>query len=246
MKKLFYSLILLLLLTPLSTFAEQGGTAATYSNAPGSFVVGNGNIKYVPLEPIPGFVQTGELNFGELLSSIFKVLIVIGGFIAIGAFVYAGIVYMTSEVVGSKSDAKKRLRASLLGLFLLIASWLILYTINPQLVTFSGALNPVKSNYQFIGSQQNSTCIGTSCLSQAQKNAVSNAQQPGGTASQADVNTAIEAQRQQEAACVSSGGSIIPSGAMGLSGCRGLGFTTCSVMAGANSGATPPSRCGMK
>ncbi len=131
----------------------QGGctsirTPANDSNPPGFSVTPNGNIKYVPLEPIPGLVQTGNSNFGELLSSIFKLLIMIGGFIAIGGFVYAGIEYMTSNVVGSKANAKKRLQATLLGLFLLIASWLILNTINPQLVNLTGGLNPAP-NYTY-------------------------------------------------------------------------------------------------
>ncbi len=233
MKKLFFSLILLLLLAPLSTFAEQGGTAATYSNAPGSFVVGNGNIKYVPLEPIPGFVQTGELNFGELLSSIFKVLIVVGGFIAIGAFVYAGIQYMMSEVVGTKSDAKKRLRASLMGLFLLIASWLILYTINPQLVTFSGALNPVKSNYQFIGQQtQTNTNV---------QQAINNVQTNRGNASQADINTALTAEQNAEAVCIQQGGSMLPPNWLSTNSCRNAGFKTCDPVQGITG-----YRCGVK
>lgn len=106
----------------------------------------NTSINYVPLEPIPGLNQTGTAQFGVLLNAIFKVLIILGGIIATGSFVYAGVVYMTSDVIGTKSYARQRLTASLLGLLLLIGSWLILATINPQLLTFSNVLNPVTPN----------------------------------------------------------------------------------------------------
>jgi len=228
--------------TPLSNGQCPSGSTSVIN---GSQV--SSNITYVPLEPIPGFTPSANLNFGDLLESIFKVLIILGGMIAVGAFVYAGIKYMTSDVIGSKSDAVKRLNASLLGLLLLVSSWLILYTINPQLIRFSGVLSPSAPYAPTQQSpQQTSTCIGQSCLSPAQQAAVNNAQQPGGTASPTDINTALEVQRQQQAACVAAGGSVISPGGMGLSGCRGLGFTTCSVIAGPTSGVTPPYRCGMR
>ena len=101
-----------------------------------SITGGPGSIQYVPLEPIPGIsmYEDGTSPFGLVMTGLFKVLIGIGALIATGAFVWAGIVYMTSEVVGKKTDAIKRIQAALLGLFILVASWLILDTINPQLL----------------------------------------------------------------------------------------------------------------
>ncbi len=52
----------------------------------------------------------------------------------------SGIRYMVSDIVTSKEAAKKRITACLYGLVLIAASYLILNTINPQLVTFN--LNP--------------------------------------------------------------------------------------------------------
>lgn len=115
----------------------------------------NGNLpNYVPLEPIPGFNETGNANFGQLLSQIFKVLIIIGALIAVGAFVFAGISYMVSDVVDVKSEARKRLTSAFYGLLLLIASWVILYTINPQLVTFGGGISPQTGNFAPITTAQ--------------------------------------------------------------------------------------------
>ncbi len=122
---------------------SSGGSGG--SGTQSSAYDGQGNItNYVPLEPLPGLAQfeTGNSSFGQLLTGLFKILITIGALITVGTFVYAGVVYMTSEVVGNKKNALSRIQASLLGLFVLIASWLILSTINTQLVTFgSGSLN---------------------------------------------------------------------------------------------------------
>ena len=105
------------------------------------------NLNYYPLEPLP-FVngyQTGQVSFCALLNGLFRLLIFIGGLLAVGSFVYAGVMYMTSEVVGIKSKAKEGVQAAVWGLLILLASWIILNTINPQLLTCNQALNPVIS-----------------------------------------------------------------------------------------------------
>ncbi len=100
---------------------------------------------YKPLEPIPGLENlTGNLEFNQLLAGIFRILILFGGIIAVGAFVYAGVVYMVSEAIGTKVYAKQRIKAAFLGLLLLVGCWLILQTINPQLLIFNNGLNPVQ------------------------------------------------------------------------------------------------------
>ena len=126
----------------------------------------NGNIVYCPLEPIPGLDESGNTPFGTLLSGLFKILITIGSLITIGTFVYAGIVYMTSAVVGNKKDATNRMKASVLGLFVLISSWLILNTINPQLVTFGAGslnLNPTQSLSPVTPVNTPATFMPTTC-----------------------------------------------------------------------------------
>ncbi len=98
-----------------------------------------GNLGYVPLEPIgfdlSGIQNTNQNAFGEWLSFLLKIAISIGGLAAVVMLVFGGVVYMVSEVVDKKHEALERIQASFLGLFILIASWLILNTINPQLVT---------------------------------------------------------------------------------------------------------------
>ncbi len=73
----------------------------------------------------------------DYIQYIFKFSLMLAGLIAFGALVYGGFRYMTS--VGSPdaiSDAKKQMLASLVGLTILLCSWLILNTINPQLLKF--------------------------------------------------------------------------------------------------------------
>lgn len=65
---------------------------------------------------------------------MFNILLSIGAMIAVVSLVFAGITYIISEVVGRKAAAKRRITASFIGLGLLLTSWLILYTINPNLV----------------------------------------------------------------------------------------------------------------
>lgn len=101
---------------------------------------------YTPLEPIPcydkngnqlqlGRCQTGN-NFPLLVAAFFRLLITLGSIFAIVMLTVAGIGYMLSEAAVDIDKAKKRARAALWGLVLLIGCWLILYTINPKLLQF--------------------------------------------------------------------------------------------------------------
>lgn len=118
---------------------SSGGQGGCVSTPPAPAT----QLTYTPLEPLPGGfqgVQTG--NIGPYVVSIFQLLMVIGAFLAVGALVVGGITYMVSEVVDKKSEAKQRIRAALWGLLLLLGAFLILNTINPQLVNFGGLFNP--------------------------------------------------------------------------------------------------------
>ena len=123
--------------------------SAVYVNGQAS-TQSTGNLPpYQPLEPLPGLAQyeTGQADFGKLLSMGFKLLIVLAALIAVGSFVYAGISYMVSDVPLVKFSASKRLQAAFLGLAILLGSWIILFTINPQLVTFNGSMSPSSTYY---------------------------------------------------------------------------------------------------
>jgi len=56
---------------------------------------------------------------------------------ALGALVYGGFTYMLSDTITSKDDAKKYIWGAISGLVLALAAYLILNTINPDLVNWS-------------------------------------------------------------------------------------------------------------
>lgn len=106
---------------PIETFAQQQ----------------TGDLTYTPLEPIPGFNATGQGTLGELLKNVFRLLFILGALLAIVRMVVGGIMYMVSEVVETKGQAKKWMTSSLWGLAILAGAWLILNTINPNLLNFT-------------------------------------------------------------------------------------------------------------
>jgi len=78
----------------------------------------------------------------EYVKYIFNFSIAIAGLIAFGALVYGGFRYITS--VGAplaQTEAKDQIFAGIIGLIILLSSYLILTTINPQLVMLK--LEPV-------------------------------------------------------------------------------------------------------
>ena len=98
-----------------------------------------GQLCYTPLEPLPGVedAQRGTGNFRDLLQGFFKLLVNVGAFVAVTMLVIGGITYMISEATVTKFVAKEKIKAAFWGLAILAGAWLILNTINPQLLTFS-------------------------------------------------------------------------------------------------------------
>lgn len=95
-------------------------------------------IKYPGL---PGGVKvpsTTETAFPVYIKYIFNLVIMIAGVVAFGALVFGGIRYLTSG--GSPSiqkDASGQIAAGFFSLIVLLSSYLILRTIDPQLVVFN-------------------------------------------------------------------------------------------------------------
>ena len=69
------------------------------------------------------------------MSGFYQFALMIGGVLAFGAIVYGGILYAASAGNPSKqSEGKEWIKSALFGLLLLAGAYLILYTINPNLV----------------------------------------------------------------------------------------------------------------
>jgi hypothetical protein len=88
---------------------------------------------------IPGLTTTTLPALPDYIKAIYEFSLMAVGIICLGALIYGGFRYLTS--VGSPtaiSDAKDQIFSALLGLIILFSAWLILNTINPELVI----LNP--------------------------------------------------------------------------------------------------------
>lgn len=86
-----------------------------------------------PSAPVTGVSLGDKSEFHEFIAYIYGWGIQLGIIIFFGMLVVAGIQYMTSGSGGGITNAKSRIRNALLGLALLLGSWLILNTINPRI-----------------------------------------------------------------------------------------------------------------
>lgn len=125
-----------------ANYPTKIGVTATGQLAP----AGNGNLTYTPLEPLSSDATQTPRSFCDLLSLIFRAFIYVGGMVAVLYLVIGGITYMISEVVDKRSKARDRIKAAVWGLIILLCSWLLLNTINPQLIKACISLNPADAN----------------------------------------------------------------------------------------------------
>jgi hypothetical protein len=94
--------------------------------------------EYVPLTTIPGAFDAGKtVDPVHIIKNIYGISIGIGAILAVGMIIWAGIEYVTVESISGHSDAKDRLMGAVWGILLLLASYIILRTINVDLVNIN-------------------------------------------------------------------------------------------------------------
>ena len=106
-------------------------------------VEGEADSGYVLLEPSitepSGIEASGTpISLSDYISSVYVVFFVIVIISAIITLVYFGFAYMTSDIISLKSNAKKRITSVLIGLGILLFSWILLNQINPDLASNLG------------------------------------------------------------------------------------------------------------
>ncbi|KKS04574.1 MAG: hypothetical protein UU82_C0012G0006 [Candidatus Nomurabacteria bacterium GW2011_GWC2_41_8] len=99
---------------------------------------------YVLLSPLPNtngetlntFDPTGEGGgaLGGYLNLMIKLFIGICAVLAVIMIVMGGIQYMTTELISSKEEGRKRITGAILGLLLALGAYTLLFTINPDLL----------------------------------------------------------------------------------------------------------------
>ena len=106
---------------------------------PSGCVTSSDNSNYCLLAPLPGVGDsTGNLNvktgIGTYFLSIIKLVMGIIGVLSVVMIVVGGIEYMVTVKVSEKEGSKSRITSALLGLLLALSSYIILNTINSNLV----------------------------------------------------------------------------------------------------------------
>jgi len=86
----------------------------------------------------PSFLApSATSSIPEFLKGFFDFALVIAGVLAVGMIVVGGIFYSISGAVDKKSLGKEMIMGALWGLLLLLASYVILRTVNPELVNLN-------------------------------------------------------------------------------------------------------------
>ena len=90
--------------------------------------------KYQLLEPgVIGQTST-PANLSDYFNLMYNAILTVIVILAIYRIVRGALEYMFSNVPGSKADGKDVIKGALFGLLIALTSWLILHTINPNLV----------------------------------------------------------------------------------------------------------------
>ncbi len=100
-------------------------------------------LEYPKIPGAPIITTTSEDLLPNFVKYIFNLALAISGLIAFGVLIFAGVRYLTSA--GNPStmkDAQNQIFSAFVGLIILLCAWIILTTINPQLVILE--LPPIK------------------------------------------------------------------------------------------------------
>jgi hypothetical protein len=97
---------------------------------------------YVPLAPIPGTTPNCATppcatNLSVYLIGSFKVGIALAGILAFLMIVLGGFEYLSTDAITGKEEGKARIERAIGGLILALTSYIILYTIDPTLVSMN-------------------------------------------------------------------------------------------------------------
>jgi len=134
-RKIFYLigffLVLLVLIFPVALFGQPPATPPPSVPPP-----------FVPLAPLDNVVYDST-DIGGYLGGIFNFVLGLTALFAVVVIAFGGIQYITTDAIQGKSDGKARITRALLGLLLALISYIILYTINPELISFN--FNPADS-----------------------------------------------------------------------------------------------------
>ncbi len=98
------------------------------------------NMTYTPLVGLPGmpagqpYDTSQKCAFGDYFNIVFKAIIGLCAVLAMVMLVYGGIEYMTGGTISEKENGKGTITNAILGLLIVLGSYALLNTLNPQLL----------------------------------------------------------------------------------------------------------------
>ncbi|MBP6925542.1 MAG: hypothetical protein KBC22_00580 [Candidatus Pacebacteria bacterium] len=99
---------------------------------------------YTLLAPIGGINNIEGATLGKYLNMVIQIVISLAGVLAVIMIIVGGVQYMTTDAFAGKSDARATITKALLGLILALGSYLILKTINPNLLQLEPNIQKVE------------------------------------------------------------------------------------------------------
>lgn len=98
---------------------------------------GTTETNYTLLAPLPGltnFDTSQSCELARYLNIAIKIILGICAVLAVIMMIYGGFQYMTSVIISEKKSARDSITNALFGLILALGAYLILYTINPNIL----------------------------------------------------------------------------------------------------------------
>lgn len=130
---------------------------------------------YKLLAPLPIFgsvFNASGKSFGDYLSIMFTFFVSFAGVLAVVMLIFGGIQYMSTDSLSGTESGRSKMYQAVYGLIIVLASYVILNTVNPNLVKFNFSIqgqsieiegdtnDPITSATSFIQTTQN---LGISC-----------------------------------------------------------------------------------
>lgn len=109
---------------------------------------------YTPLAPIAGLNDTknGQTDVSTFIPTAVRYVIEIAGALAVIMIVIGGVQYASSDAITGKSEGKSKITNAIYGLILIFAAFVILQTINPNILKLNLSLSlPSSGSTQSTG-----------------------------------------------------------------------------------------------
>jgi hypothetical protein len=125
----------------------------------------NSGTSYELLAPIPltnpGGAADTKATTSTYLPGLFRLIIALATAVAVVRLIYGGIKYLSTDSFNETNQAKEIIEETLWGLLLVMSSWLIINTINPDLLNFDLKIGGIKSSTQFNSPPSTSSTVQT-------------------------------------------------------------------------------------